>query len=95
MANYILRVEFLNESKSKYKDLRDELRIIGFTKRVTSNDKIEYRLPNGNYLLVSSKSASTILNAVKIIAEKIDKNPLILLTEVREDRIYWDNLQKC
>ena len=93
MAIFILRVQLTIESNTNYTLLRDRLLNIGFTKRIKSKNGIEYRLPNGNYLVDSSKDIDTIYKAVEKVALSVDRTPMILLTESKENT--WSGLTKC
>ena len=95
MATFIVRVQLSTESDVKYTLLRDNLLKIGFTKRIRSKNGIEYRLPNGNYLIESNKSKETILNAVVQIATIIDKSSLVLVTESKDKGSCWHGLSSC
>lgn len=95
METFIVRIQLTNESSANYTLLRDRLLDIGFTKRIKSKEGVEYRLPNGNYLIVSNSNLDTIFNAVYKIAHTIDKTPMILVTEVKEKGNSWSGLQKC
>lgn len=95
MATFIIRVQLTKESPAHYTLLRDRLLAIGFTKRIKSKDGIEYRLPNGNYLIVSDKDIDTIFNAVQKVALTVDQSPMILVTEAKEKGNTWIGLQKC
>lgn len=93
MAIFILRVQLTIESNANYTLLRDRLLNIGFTKRIKSKNGIEYRLPNGSYLVDSSKDIDTIYKAVEKVALSVDRTPMILLTESKENT--WLGLIKC
>lgn len=93
MSIFIVRVQLTRESRPHYTILRDNLLAIGFTKRIKSKEGIEYRLPNGNYLINSDHDIDTISNAVKKVAFAIDRTPMILITESKNNE--WVGLQKC
>lgn len=95
MANFIVRVQLSVESGQNYTLLRDSLLNIGFTKRVKSKEGIEYRLPNGNYRTESDRDVTTILTAVQQVAARIDRTPMILVTEVKEKGMAWAGLERC
>lgn len=95
MSNFIARVQFQTESDRKYTILRDNLLTIGFTKRVTSKEGIEYRLPNSNYRVESEKDILEVLTAVQKIAFKIEKTAMIFICESTEKGLAWSNLQRC
>ena len=95
MANFIVRVQLSVESGQNYTLLRDSLLNIGFTKRVKSKEGIEYRLPNGNYRIESDRDVTTILTAVQQVAARIDRTPMILVTEVNEKGMAWAGLERC
>lgn len=95
MPNFIVRVQLSVESGQNYTLLRDSLLNIGFTKRVKSKEGVEYRLPNGNYRIESDKNITTILTAVQQIAVRIDRTPMIFITEVKEKGMAWAGLQRC
>ena len=77
MSRFIVRVQLTQESPAHYTLLRDRLLNIGFTKRIKSKEGIEYRLPNGNYLIESNRDLETIFNAVKQVAFSGNNNPMI------------------
>lgn len=93
MPIFIVRVQLTKESPAHYTILRDNLLDIGFTKRIKSKQGIEYRLPNGNYLIDSDHDLDTITNAVKKVASRVDRTPMILITESKSNE--WVGLQKC
>jgi dephospho-CoA kinase len=93
MSTFIVRVQLTRESQAHYTLLRDKLLAIGFTKRIKSKQGIEYRLPNGNYLIDSDQDIDTITNAVKKVALRVDRTPMILITESKSNE--WVGLQKC
>lgn len=93
MSTFIVRVQLTNESPAHYTKLRDNLLAIGFTKRIKSKEGVEYRLPNGNYLIDSDRDIDTVSNAVKKIAFAIDRTPMILITESKTN--VWIGLEVC
>jgi len=93
MSTFIVRVQLTRESTGLYTILRDHLLAIGFTKRLKSQQGIEYRLPNGNYLIDSDRDIDTISKAVKKVALAIDRTAMILVTESKNNE--WIGLQKC
>jgi dephospho-CoA kinase len=93
MAIFILRIQLTKESRPHYTLLRDKLLNIGFTKRIKSKQGIEYRLPNGNYLVDSNTDIDAIYKAVEKIVLSIDKTPMILLSETKDNT--WYGLQIC
>ncbi|MEJ7677026.1 MAG: hypothetical protein WKG06_03950 [Segetibacter sp.] len=95
MATFIVRVQLTNEKSTHYTLLRDRLIAIGFTKRIKSKEGVEYRLPNGNYLIEGNYSIDEIHNAVKKVALSIDKTPMILVTEATISGNSWSGLQRC
>lgn len=95
MATFIVRVQLTRESTAHYTLLRDRLLDKGFTKRIRSKSGIEYRLPNGNYMIVSDRSIEVIFDVVQKVALTVDKTPMILVTEAKENGDLWAGLQKC
>lgn len=95
MANFIVRVQLSVETNQRYTLLRDRLLNMGFTKRVTSKEGIEYRLPNGNYRIDSNKDITTILTAVQQVAATVDQAPQIFIVEAKEKGMAWAGLQRC
>lgn len=96
MSIFIVRVQLTHETSSHYTLLRDRLLNIGFTKRIKSKEGIEYRLPNGNYLIESSSNLNTVFDAVYKVAHTVDRTPMILITEAKEKGgNTWSGLQKC
>ena len=95
MAIFIVRVQLTVEDGKYYTLVRDGLINIGFTKRVTSTEGIEYRLPNGNYKIESNKDGSAILTAVQQVVLRIDKNAMILVTETKPKGMNWSGLERC
>lgn len=92
MVLYIVRVQLTTEISSHYTLLRDRLLKIGFTKRIKSKIGVEYRLPNGNYLIESDNDIDVIFEAVRKIALTVDKNPMIVITESKNTS--WAGLEK-
>jgi hypothetical protein len=95
MSNFIARVQLSNGTHTNYTLLRDRLIEIGFTKRVISKKGIQYRLPNGNYRIESDKDVLVVLSAVQKIAQSMDKEPMVLIVEVKGDGMAWGGLQVC
>lgn len=95
MAIFIVRVQLTNEKRGQYTLLRDRLLAIGFTKRIKSQQGVEYRLPNGNYLIESNSNLDTIFDAVYKVAHTVDNTPMILITEAKQKGNTWSGLQKC
>lgn len=95
MAKYVLRVELTNGTHQMYTVLRDGLLNIGFTKRVKDKDGVEWRLPTGNYYINSDYDKETIINAVRPIAARLDRTPMVFLCEVAEKGMIWYGLQRC
>ena len=95
MSIFIVRVQLTKEISAKYTLLRDRLLAIGFTKRIKTIQGVEYRLPNGNYLIESNSQIDSIIKAVQKIALTLDKNPMILVTESKEKGNSWVGLEKC
>jgi hypothetical protein len=65
MANYLARVELHLASPEDYEQLHLSMQRRGYTRRITGEDGISYRLPTGTYF-VSGTSAmlSVALNAL-------------------------------
>jgi hypothetical protein len=95
MSTFIVRVELTKEVSSRYTLLRDRLLAIGFTKRIKSKNGVEYKLPNGNYLIETDSNLDTVFNAVSKVAHTVDNTPMILVTEAKEKGNMWSGLQKC
>ena len=95
MSIFIVRVELTREIHSQYLLLRDNLLAIGFTKRIKSKEGVEYRLPNGNYLIDTESNIDTVFKAVQKVALTIDKSPMILVTESKPKGNEWSGLQRC
>jgi hypothetical protein len=95
MSTFIVRVQLTREVTANYTLLRDRLLAIGFSKRIKSKDGIEYRLPNGNYAIISDRDIDTIFDAVKRVALTVDKTPMIVITEAKEKGVMWSGLDRC
>lgn len=95
MAKYIVRVQLSVEDTRYYTLLRDGLLNIGFTKRITSVNGVEYRLPNGNYRVESDKTPTEVLTAVQQVAYRIDRNAMILVTAIMPKGMAWAGLDQC
>jgi len=94
MANFIVRVE-LSGRNPNYTFLRDGLINLGFTKRVTDKDGIEWRLPNGNYRIESNATKDQIITAVQGVAFRLERNPMIFVTQIEPKGMIWSGLQRC
>ena len=95
MTTYIVRVQLTNGTNSQYIALKDRLIAIGFTKNVKDKNGIEYRLPNGNYLINTELSLNKVFKLVQKIALTIDKVPMVLICELVENTITWSGLKKA
>jgi len=95
MSIFIVRVQLTREDTAKYTILRDKLLAAGFTKRISSQTGIEYRLPNGNYLAKTSDNLDKVFKVVHAIALTVDRNPMILITEAKDGGNTWSGLEKC
>lgn len=97
MANFMVRVELTNGTYNMYTALRDGLfnLNVGFTKRITDKDGIEWRLPTGNYRIETTGSIEQIIKTVQSVALQLDRTPMIVVNEYDRKGIVWAGLQKC
>lgn len=77
MHEYIIRVQL---NSDQYDTLKNGLLSLGFGK-VISSPKSKAILPQGNYILQTTKSIEDVLELVKRVALKVDSKSLILVTK--------------
>ena len=92
-STFIVRIQLIKEIVSNYKLVNNGLSTIGFSKNIKSKQGVEYRLPNGNYLIETSKTIEEITDIVINIVTKIDKKAYILITESINETFF--GLDKC
>lgn len=92
MTIFIVRVQLTKEISAHYTLLKERLLKIGFSKRIKSKTGVEYRLPNGNYLIETSSDLDAVFKAVQKVALTVDRTPMILVTESTSNA--WVGLQR-
>ncbi len=95
MSTFIVRVQLTVETSRNYTILRDGLINLGFTKRVTDSQGIEWRLPNGNYRIETNSDKDAVILAVQKVAFQIDKTPMIVVVKAEQKGMAWSGLQRC
>jgi len=84
MPDFMVRVQFREESKRKYTHLKKRLLNIGFCKGITSKRGLQFVLPNGTYMINAEGTSMALLPVVQNVAFQIKENPLILISEIKE-----------
>ncbi len=97
MAIFIIRVQITHETNPNYTFLRDGLLNlgVGFTKRITDKDGVQWRLPNGNYAIDTNSTVEAVFKAVLNVALKTDQNPMIVVVKAEPKGMMWSGLQRC
>lgn len=93
MSKFTVRVELRNSQDADYDELHDQMEANGFSRKITTDTGNTYELPNAEYIYESeTKSKSDAGLLAESIAERIRKNPKILVT--RSDGRWVTNLDK-
>lgn len=97
MAIFIIRVQLTNGTDRMYTILRDGLLNlgVGFTKRITDKDGVQWRLPNGNYAIDTNSTVEAVFKAVQKVALQIDQDPMIVVVKAEPKGMMWSGLQRC
>ncbi|BBR05515.1 Uncharacterised protein [Klebsiella pneumoniae] len=83
MAKFTVRVELRDSKDADYEDLHKKMELNGFSRTVTITDSGEVQvLPNAEYSYKSdTKDKAEVGKLAESIAEKIRKNPKIMVTK--------------
>lgn len=92
MAVYIVRVVLHNAKWEDYIKLHNEMGREGFSDEIISDDNVVYKLPDGEYTIVSALENSDILSKAKRAAASTQKTYAVLST--KSSGITWFNLEK-
>jgi photosystem II stability/assembly factor-like uncharacterized protein len=92
MASFTTRVELHKEQPSDYETLHTEMGKVGFSRLITSDDGVSYRLPTAEYNLSGSFSRAEVLEKAKGAVKATGKDASILVTE--SSGRTWSNLTK-
>ena len=95
MPDFMVRVQFREESQRKYTKLKSKLQDIGFSKGIKSKQGLQFVLPNGNYMFTADGNSMDLLPVVQNVAFQIEENPMILISEIREKGCAWSGLEPC
>lgn len=92
MASFTTRVEVHGGDSNDYESLHAAMEAEGFSRTITSNDGITYRLPTAEYNRSGEITRDRVLESAKRASERIQKKCSILVTE--SDGRTWSNLTK-
>ncbi|NHB94775.1 type V toxin-antitoxin system endoribonuclease antitoxin GhoS [Photorhabdus cinerea] len=93
MANFIVRIELHDADSDDYDSLHKKMEAKGFSKTITSDEGITYKLPDAEYEYESNETASDVLQKAYSIAESVRKKPSVLVTE--SEVIHWKGLKRA
>ncbi|WP_454691144.1 hypothetical protein [Achromobacter aloeverae] len=92
MAKFITRVELIDSDDADYNDLHEEMESRGFSRTITSDDDIEYQLPDAEYYFSGVAELPDVRQKAKDAVAAIGKKGRILVTQSR--RMGWSGLKK-
>jgi hypothetical protein len=91
MPSFTTRVELHKAVETDYENLHSEMAKEGFSRTITSDDKVTYHLPTAEYNLIDSNlTRANVLEKAKKAAKKTGKENSIIVTE--SNGRTWHNL---
>ncbi len=93
MNRATVRIELHYATENDYETLHQKMRQKGFSRIITTNEKVSYILPRGEYNYVGNKNQEEIFSLAQDAANATKRANAILVTMSVSRR--WDGLQKA
>lgn len=81
MPDFTTRVELHEARPSDYDVLHDAMEAEGFSRQITADDGVTYRLPTAEYIISGAYRRAEVMEKARRAASKTGKRYSILVTE--------------